>query len=175
MRADNRARCDQRAVVLNASYEPLNVVPVERAIGYVARGKVEVLWAHETPLRSPTFSTDRPHVVILRAYVRIPHAATAPGWTKAGVLHRDRRICVYCGARGAATIDHLVPVSHGGPSSWLNTAAACTRCNQAKADRTPVQAGLVLKYQPRVPDTAAWRRLITESDRHVLRELGAVL
>ncbi|WP_406630340.1 HNH endonuclease [Amycolatopsis sp. WGS_07] len=78
-----------------------------------------------------------------------------PRWSRTGVLRRDRHTCAYCGRR-ATTVDHITPVSRGGPrTSWLNTVAACggsaRSCNARKADRTPAEAGLTLRFAPRVP------------------------
>jgi 5-methylcytosine-specific restriction endonuclease McrA len=79
---------------------------------------------------------------------------SGPGWSRGGVLARDRRRCGYCGAH-ATTIDHVLPRSRGGRNSWLNTVAACGGCNQRKSDRTPAEAGMPLRITPAVPSWAA--------------------
>jgi 5-methylcytosine-specific restriction endonuclease McrA len=86
------------------------------------------------------------------------------------MLVRDNYICAYCGKRcseGEATVDHVLPVSRGGRSSWGNTVAACWKCNQRKANRLPHEAGMKLLIEPKLPRTrylklqceapAAWR------------------
>mgnify|MGYP001295778228 CR=1 FL=1 len=70
--------------------------------------------------------------------------------TKAGVLRRDRHTCAYCGGY-ADTVDHVLPASRGGRITWLNAVAACWTCNHAKADRTPVEAGMPLRFAPWEP------------------------
>lgn len=79
------------------------------------------------------------------------------GFTRAGVLKRDRHTCAYCGAR-ATTIDHLLPASRGGAWSWLNTVAACGPCNGRKSDRTPAEARMRLRIQPFEPTRAQLER-----------------
>ena len=110
-----------------------------------------------------------PEVVCLTRYDRLP--ATAVTFSRRNVARRDHHTCQYCGAQPggeAITIDHVVPRSQGGASSWTNCVAACVACNARKADRTPEQAGMHLR-QPPVPARveAALRR-----PRGPGRELG---
>ncbi|MGI3785554.1 MAG: HNH endonuclease, partial [Janthinobacterium lividum] len=79
--------------------------------------------------------------------------AAAPAWSKRGVLRRDAHRCAFCGS-SADTVDHLLPQSRGGGNTWQNTVAACTRCNNVKANRTPSEAGMPLRRVPHVP---TWR------------------
>lgn len=91
-----------------------------------------------------------PLVVRLLRFVRVPYRRKVP-WSRRGVLERDDRRCAYCRGR-ATTVDHLTPVSRGGaPRSWRNTVAACSPCNQRKADRTPPEAGMDLLADPFEP------------------------
>jgi 5-methylcytosine-specific restriction endonuclease McrA len=76
--------------------------------------------------------------------------ARVPGWTKRGVLKRDRHTCGYCGER-ASTVDHIVPISRGGRNTWTNTVAACHSCNARKANHTPSEAGMPLRLKPATP------------------------
>ncbi|NEE04114.1 HNH endonuclease [Phytoactinopolyspora halotolerans] len=103
-------------------------------------------------IRSATQEIPAPLVVRLLRFVRVPYRRRLP-WSRNGVLERDGRRCGYCGGR-AESIDHVLPTSRGGPArSWLNTVAACLPCNQAKADRTPEEAGMKLRialYEPKV-------------------------
>jgi len=71
-------------------------------------------------------------------------------YSKAGVLRRDKFRCAYCPKRGT-TIDHVLPKSRGGKSEWMNCVAACASCNERKADQTPHEAGMVLRFTPFVP------------------------
>jgi 5-methylcytosine-specific restriction endonuclease McrA len=75
------------------------------------------------------------------------------GWSRSGVLVRDAQTCAYCGRHGT-TVDHVLPLSRGGGSSWLNTVAACAGCNHRKANRTPAEAGMRLRVTPYAPTRA---------------------
>jgi 5-methylcytosine-specific restriction endonuclease McrA len=95
---------------------------------------------------------DRPAVIVLTRYVRVPGARRVPV-TRRGVLRRDAHRCAYCG-KGATTIDHVLPRSRGGADSWENLVAACLRCNNMKGDRTPQEMGWELRWAPQPPRTA---------------------
>ena len=144
-----------QTLVLNASYEPLAVVSVRRAVVLVLTEKAVMEHADEDrPIRSPSRQLPTPLVVRLLKFVRVPYRRKLP-WSRRGVLERDRHRCVYCAGR-ASTVDHLVPVSRGGEErSWLNTVSACVPCNQAKADRTPEEAGMRLLLSPHEPKAHA--------------------
>jgi 5-methylcytosine-specific restriction endonuclease McrA len=144
-----RAKSDTRVVVLNATMEPLAVVPLSRALTFLIRERATIVEARagET-IRSATAEFPVPLVVAFRELVRVPFRWTPEPWSRRGVLSRDNRECAYCG-RVATTIDHVTPKSRGGGNTWLNTVAACSRCNNIKDDRTPKEAGMDLRYQPR--------------------------
>ena len=97
---------------------------------------------------------DRPAVIVLRRYVRVPHSRRVPV-TRRGILRRDSNRCGYCG-RTAATIDHVLPRSRGGANSWENLVACCLGCNNTKSDRTPQEMGWELLLTPRPPRGGAW-------------------
>ncbi|RIQ14366.1 HNH endonuclease [Jiangella rhizosphaerae] len=138
-------------LVLNASYEPLAVVSVRRAVILILTEKAVVEHADtEKLIRSATRELPTPLVVRLLRFVRVPYRRKVP-WSRSGVLERDGRRCAYCAGR-ANSIDHIVPTSRGGAQrSWLNTVAACVSCNQLKADRTPAEAGMTLLVEPFEP------------------------
>lgn len=140
-----------QTLVLNASYEPLAVVSVRRAIVLVLTEKAVMEHADAgRVIRSATQEFPAPLVVRLLRFVRVPYRRRLP-WSRSGVLERDGRRCAYC-ARRADSIDHVLPTSRGGaPRSWLNTVAACVPCNQVKADRTPAEAGMDLLIDPFEP------------------------
>jgi len=141
-------------LVLNASYEPLQRVSVKHAITMLVRGVAVI----EEAVVDRTFGVfPEPKVLRLVRYVSMRwRHARKPGWTKAGVYKRERGLCAYCGARGN-TIDHIVPVSRGGRSTWDNTVLACRRCNHRKADRSLAESGLTLHITPHVP---SWDQLM---------------
>lgn len=140
-----------QTLVLNASYEPLAVVSVRRAIVLVLTEKAVTEHADSGRIiRSATQEFPAPLVVRLLRFVRVPYRRRLP-WSRNGVLERDGRRCGYCRSR-ADSIDHIVPTSRGGEArSWLNTVAACVPCNQAKANRTPTEAGMRLLMDPFEP------------------------
>ncbi|WP_103502202.1 MULTISPECIES: HNH endonuclease [Streptomyces] len=153
----------RRTLVLNASFEPLSAVPLQRAVVLVMQRKAVVEQADTVLLlRAASVEVQAPRVVRLRRYVKVPFRQRAP-WSRRGVLVRDRFRCAYCGRR-ATTVDHIVPRSRGGADSWLNTVAACGEDNHRKADRTPTQAGMRLLVKPFEP-TPAEALLLTLDDR----------
>ncbi len=129
----------QHVLVLNASYEPLNVCSFRRAHVLVYKGKAEVIERLDQPLRSSTGSFIWPHVIRLLHYVRVPRAIQRK-ISRRALFARDGWKCAYCGtAGGRLTLDHVVPRSKGGESIWENVVAACAPCNLRKGDRTVEQ------------------------------------
>ncbi|GHC90718.1 HNH endonuclease [Streptomyces flavofungini] len=140
-------------LVLNASFEPLSTVTLNRAVVLVLQDKAVVEQAHPAlRVRAAAVELPVPRVIRLCRYVRVPFRRRAP-WSRRGVLVRDQHRCAYCGRR-ATTVDHVVPRSQGGADSWLNTVASCAVDNHRKADRTPEQAGMPLLRQPFEPTPA---------------------
>jgi len=138
-------------LLLNASFEPLRVIPLRRAIGLILAGKAEVIAEGEGQLRSVSMTMAMPAVVRLRYMVRVPFAATVPLSRKA-VLARDRRSCqfTHC-SRVGSTVDHVVPKSRGGRHEWTNVVAACPTCNAKKGDRLLGELHWHLKATPVAP------------------------
>jgi len=151
-----------QVLVLNASYEPLNVCSVRRAHVLVFKGKAEVLEKHELPLRSATDTFARPHVIRLVTYVRVPRAAQRK-ISRRALFARDQWSCVYCGTSGGRlTLDHVVPRSRGGDSVWENGVTACAPCNLRKGDRLLEEAAMSLPRPPRAPAPVLFIRLATQ-------------
>ena len=139
-----------RTLVLNAGYEPLSIVSFKRALVLVLEGKATVLASDdEHPIWSSSGAWERPSVILLRRYVRIPGARAVPV-SRRGVLRRDASRCAYCGG-SATTIDHIVPRSRGGEDTWENLVACCRRCNAKKGDKPLNQSGMRLRREPRRP------------------------
>jgi 5-methylcytosine-specific restriction endonuclease McrA len=148
-------------LLLNATYEPLRVISVRRAISLLARGVAEGVDGVAAQLRTPNAVFQVPSVLRLQYYVSVPQRRAK--WSRRAILNRDRYTCVYCGAelgdkrhgkaltRTCFTIDHLIPRSRGGANTWGNTACACRWCNHRKADRTPNEAGMRLRWEPKRP------------------------
>ena len=140
--------------MLNATYEPLSVVPARRAACLVLADKADVVEDDGTVLRSSSLEVPNPVVIRLRYVVKVPyHRRTA--LSRRAVFARDEHRCQYCGG-AADSIDHVMPRSRGGQHVWDNVAAACRPCNLSKRDRTPDEAGMHLARPPRAPRELAW-------------------
>src|SRR5690348_3194497 len=146
-----RGREVGRVLVLNATYEPINVCTVRRAVVLLLKEKAEVIERAELELHSPSHTMSRPVVIRLVSYVRIPRDTHRRKITRRAVFARDDWTCQYCGARSNLTVDHVIPRSKGGPSSWDNIVASCAPCNRRKGDQLPRQVGMRLSRQPRMP------------------------
>lgn len=133
-------------LVLNAGYEPLHKVSLRHAIKMLHR-QVAVI---EEAIDGQSFGPYRvPRVLRLVRYVAMRWAQREPAFSKVGVKRRDGK-CAYCLGR-PETIDHIIPASRGGELSWLNTVAACKKCNNKKANRTPTEARMKLLIRPTIP------------------------
>ncbi len=143
-----------KALVLNASYEPLSVVPVRRAVVLVLRNRADVIESNGKVWRSERIDMASPSVIRLRQFVKVPYARRVP-LNRRAVFLRDANLCQYCN-RTAENIDHVVPKAQGGTHTWENVVASCRRCNTKKGGRTPEQAGLRLRHRPRAPRRHSW-------------------
>ena len=137
------------SLVLNATYEPLCVVPLRRAVVLVLAEKAIIVEAGAEVMHSERTSIQVPTVVRLSHYVRVPYRREVP-LTRRAVLDRDAHLCMYCGVR-ADTIDHVRPRSRGGPHVWTNVVSACARCNHRKGDRLLSELGWHLVVTPIQP------------------------
>ncbi|HEU5109716.1 MAG TPA: HNH endonuclease [Micromonosporaceae bacterium] len=139
-------------LVLNADLGPLHRVSVRHAVRMILRRVAEI---HEAEPDRLIGVYPVPRVVRLVRYIVTRwRYSKGPAWSRAGVMHRDGRRCGYC-AGPATTVDHVLPRSRGGRNTWRNTVAACYGCNQRKGDRTPAEAGMVLRFEPAAPTWAA--------------------
>lgn len=148
-------------LLLNTSFEPLGVITRRRALSLIARGRVEAACHEEVELRGVSTTMRIPIVLRLQRYVNVPKRRAH--WSRRAVLQRDGFTCAYCGVRVGKrrrgktltrhifTIDHVIPLSRGGKSTWSNTVCACPQCNQRKANRTPHEANMKLLWEPKRP------------------------
>ncbi len=144
-----------RTLVLNAGYEPLAVVSFKRALVLVMNEKATIIEQVEgDPVWGTRGAYERPAVIILTRYVRVPSSRRVPV-TRRGVLRRDGNRCAYCG-KSATTIDHVLPRSRGGSGTWENLVACCLRCNNVKGDRTPAEMSWSLRLTPGTPRGPQW-------------------
>lgn len=143
-----------RALVLNATYEPLAVVPGRRAVVLVLAEKADPLDGSGDWLRAERLALEVPSVLRLRTMVTVTRGRDLP-ISRRGVFLRDEHRCQYCGDR-AETLDHVVPRSRGGTHTWENVVAACRPCNVGKADRLLPETRLVLDRAPARPRRLSW-------------------
>lgn len=142
------------ALVLNASYEPMQIVSWQRAIQLLFQGKVEVIEESDKEVRTVRITIRVPAVLRLLEYVPIKKRKQLVRFSRINVFIRDNNICQYCGGkfhRNHLTLDHVIPVVQGGPKSWDNIVTACKLCNQRKGGRTPQQAKMDLVKKPQTP------------------------
>lgn len=147
-----------RSLVLNASYEPLGVVALRRAVVLVLLQKADVLEHNGVRFRSETIDLAAPSVIRLKYYVRVPRRIHISPNRKA-VFLRDDHTCQYCG-HAAENVDHVIPRSRGGPHTWDNVVAACRRCNTRKENRLPNDVGFKLHRPPSLPHEGFWLQLL---------------
>ncbi|MDP1819298.1 MAG: HNH endonuclease [Acidimicrobiales bacterium] len=143
-----------RALVLNATYEPLCVVPSRRAVVLVLDQKADLLHDTGESLHSEKLTVAVPSVVRLRQFVKVPYRRRAP-LNRRGIFARDGHACQYCGG-AAESIDHVIPRSRGGRHEWDNVVAACRPCNVRKRDRLLAETSMALRLRPAAPRELTW-------------------
>jgi 5-methylcytosine-specific restriction endonuclease McrA len=139
-------------LVLNASYEPINICAVKRAVVLVIKGKANMEAQCDKTLYSPTVQLNIPAVIRLTYFVKIPFRIRP--FSKKNLFLRDQYTCQYCGNDYEAnelTLDHVVPRSRGGESSWENTVTCCKKCNEKKGGHLPAEIGMNPIKKPRAP------------------------
>ncbi len=147
-----------RCLTLNASFEPLTLVPVRRALRLVIDGKAEIVESDEgRVMRSARIQVPRPAVIRLVRFVHVPRKFRRQV-TNTFLFARDGYRCQFCGRaepqlgfRECLTRDHLVPLSRGGTNDWTNVVTACSSCNTRKGNRLPEECGMHLLGLPLEP------------------------
>lgn len=140
----------RRILVLNQDYSPLSVCSAERAFLLLYLQKAELVHDDpETKMRSVDEDFPMPSVIRLQKYIFIPYKSVI--LTRQNIFKRDRQKCQYCGKGKDLTIDHVLPKSRGGKSTWTNLVAACKKCNSLKGDKTPEEAEMPLNAKPFKP------------------------
>ncbi|HEV2075455.1 MAG TPA: HNH endonuclease [Thermoleophilaceae bacterium] len=151
-------------LVLNASYEPINVCTVRRAAVLLLKKRAEILEQAGWSLHAESVTVPRPVVIRLIAYVRVPRGAHSRKITRRAVFARDRWTCQYCGReRVKLSLDHVIPRCKGGVSSWDNIVTCCAPCNRRKGDRLPLQADMHPLNRPKVPSTTIFVHVATHA------------
>ena len=159
------SRLQKPVLVLNASYEPINICAARRALVLVLKGVASAEEESSQHIHSSRATLRLPSVIRLLEYRRIPHQTRA--LSRKNILMRDRYTCQYCHRTlpsSELTLDHVIPRSRAGESNWENLVACCNPCNNSKGSRTPEEAGLRLARQP--------RPFSLHTSRHLMRLLG---
>jgi 5-methylcytosine-specific restriction endonuclease McrA len=165
----------ERCVVLNGDYTFLNTVSWKRAIRLFMNGKIEVLKYADKILHCANGSEiPIPLVARLIKVIRLIYKNRVP-YSKKNIMIRDKHTCMYCGKKPRKlTIDHIIPISRGGKSTFENCVAACQPCNNKKGKRTPIEANMFLKKRPYAPTISEFFRIKMEQLglHEYLKELG---
>lgn len=151
-------------LVLNQDYSPLTVCTVQRAFLLMYLNKAEMVEEiSEKKLRSITKTYPFPSVVKIKTYVSIPYKGVV--MSRHNIFKRDGGQCQYCGTSKDLTIDHVIPRSKGGKSTWTNLVTACKRCNSKKSDYSLDKVGMKLRNAPTKPSYASFLRMNKTSFR----------
>ncbi|TVR62967.1 MAG: HNH endonuclease [Gemmatimonadales bacterium] len=171
-------------LALNASFEPLTLVPPRRAVRLVLDRKAEILEVDDSRVfRSERDELPCPTVIRLVRFIHVPRRFRRQV-TNTFLFARDAYTCQYCGVhrrelrtRQFMTRDHVLPVSRGGENSWANVVTACSPCNNRKGDRTPEEARMPLLSSPGEPNHVhlvwAVRRVTAQQARYIEMFYGA--
>jgi 5-methylcytosine-specific restriction endonuclease McrA len=163
--SNGRSAMHAPVLVLNASYEPINVCAARRAIVLVLKGVARAEEENGHFLHAARLTMRVPSVIRLLEYRRIPHQTRA--LSRKNILLRDRNTCQYCGAMLPSpelTLDHVIPRSRGGTSTWENLVACCHACNRAKGNHLPQEASMKPLREP--------RPFNLHTSRHIMRLMG---
>ena len=137
-----------QVLVLNASYEPLNITTWRRATVLMLKGKAESLEEHSS--KKIRNDIKLPTVIRLRYFIKVPYRELT--LNRKNLMQRDNFSCQYCDYKGNnLSIDHVIPRSRGGEDKWENVTTACITCNIKKGNRTPKEANMALRIKPYKP------------------------
>lgn len=140
-------------LVLNANYDVMKIVKWQKAITWIFLGKVDVIEEYGEYVNSPSIKLKKPAVVRFNRMIKAKYKV--PRFSREHIYARDRYTCLYCGVKltySQLTLDHIIPRSRGGKSTWTNCASCCIGCNVRKANKTPKEANMELLLQPYHPN-----------------------
>lgn len=162
---------DRQVLLLNTTYEILDIIPWQRAISLIYKDRVKVHEEFEDSIiRSPSSFIKMPSILVCYDYVGFfKNAKKIINLNKKNVLLRDDHTCMYCTKKltdSSGTIDHIIPQSRGGRHSWDNVVAACLKCNSKKDDYTLEEANLKLVRRPFVPTNSIFFRKYLRRDEY---------
>ncbi len=144
-------KMNTQVLLLNQSYEPLQICNMRRAVILIFLGKAHSVEQYDDEIRSVSYSMQMPAVIRIYNYINLPRNSIV--LTRKNILKRDSLSCQYCGTKSSPlTVDHITPKVKGGKDSWENLTTACVSCNNKKGNRTLREANLKLLSKPRVPN-----------------------
>ncbi len=141
-----------KALKLDATYRPVEVIDAIEALVLCIIGKAKAIETYTKQICSPSKSFDIPAVIVLKTVVKYRFGGII--CNRQNIIWRDQNTCQYCGKNFSTenlTIDHLLPKSRGGKNTWKNLVAACKKCNQKKGCRTPQECGMIPIRKPAKP------------------------
>ena len=147
-----------KTLKLDLTYRPVGVIDCLEALVLCIVGKATAVEEYDSEVNSPSVSFKIPSVIVLKNVVKFINQGLRP--TRNNIIWRDHGKCQYCAnnfALSELTLDHVVPRSRGGKNTWTNLVACCKKCNQAKRDRTPEEAGMELLRKPLKPHNSVLR------------------
>lgn len=156
-----QSRLNRLVLVLNATFEAIGVVSARHAMKLVFKGRAVVQELSAYVIHTSQMDIPLPDVIRLVHYRRVPRISRS--FSRRGLLLRDQYTCMYCGSQlpvGDLTMDHVLPQSRGGPTTWENVVTSCRPCNLRKADLTPQEAGMMLLKKPVQLNIHARNRLL---------------
>jgi 5-methylcytosine-specific restriction endonuclease McrA len=158
---------NSQVLVLNASYEPIHVCGVKRAIILIVKGLARSEQNTSEKMHSPSTAFPVPAVIRLVHYVKIPYRKKV--YSKKHIYLRDNYTCQYCGLPGQPqelTLDHILPQSRGGKSVWENLVTCCRKCNSKKKDQTPREAEMQILNKPKPINSYFYLHLVRSKGQH---------
>lgn len=143
---------NKRTLLLNQGYQPIKAISAKRAICMYILEKVDVLEHYKETISSPSIEFNIPAVIRLKNQAKVKPMRVR--FSRSNIYTRDDKICQYCGNKfkpQELTLDHVIPKSFGGKTTWTNIVTCCKTCNTQKANRTPQQANMRLINRPSYP------------------------
>ena len=147
-----------KTLKLDLTYRPVGVIDCIEALVLCIVGKATAVEEYDEEVNSPSLSFKIPSVIVLKNVVKFMNQGLRP--TRSNIIWRDHNKCQYCTCdftTSELTLDHVVPRSRGGKNTWTNLVTCCKKCNQAKRDRTPEEAGMELLRKPLKPHNSVLR------------------
>ncbi len=157
-----------KVLILNQTFEPLQVCSARRAVILLFTGKAERIEDTPRVFRSPSVTISLPSVIRLHHFVRKPVPPTI-SFNKKNILKRDSYTCQYCGRNSGErmTLDHVIPKSQGGRTVWENVVSACRACNLKKGNKGLVEAGMLLRRKPVRPLSVSYLGILAHASHHL--------